>query len=216
MNPQRDRVQRARVRGGRRGALAGVGLGLVVGVLVLAGCAANPSGGSHDAHDTDSSSAATDSSANAAGANDADVMFAQMMLPHHEQALEMSGIVLAKAGLDPEVAALAAQIEAAQGPEIEQLEAWLEEWDAPRAAPGEAHGMEGILSDDELAELEAAEAASASTLFLEQMIEHHEGAIAMAEEHLDDGAHEGALAMSEAIIESQTAEIAQMRKLLAG
>ncbi|MDQ0893689.1 DUF305 domain-containing protein [Agromyces ramosus] len=210
MNPRHDR----RPRRGRRGALAGVGLGLVVGVLALAGCAANPPGGSHDAHDT--SSAESDSAASTAGANEADVMFAQMMLPHHEQALEMSGIVLAKAGLDPEVAALAEQIEAAQGPEIQQLEAWLEEWDAPREAPGEAHGMEGILSEDEIAELEAADAASASTLFLEQMIGHHEGAIAMAEEHLDDGAHEGALAMSEAIIASQTAEIAQMRELLAG
>lgn len=204
-------------RGARADARAGVGVGVAVivgGMLALAGCAANPPSGSHAAHDT--SSAAADSSANSAEANDADVMFAQMMLPHHEQAIEMSGIVLAKDGLDPAVVALAEQIEAAQGPEIEQLEAWLEQWGAPREMPGGGHEMEGILSDDELAELEAADAASASTLFLEQMIGHHEGAIAMAEEHLDDGAHDGALAMSQAIIESQTAEIAQMRELLAG
>ena len=63
-------------------------------------------------------------------------MFAQMMIPHHEQALEMSAIVLAKDGLDPEVAKLAEEIQAAQGPEIEQLEAWLDEWGVPRM-PGQ-------------------------------------------------------------------------------
>lgn len=202
-------------RRARRGAFAGVGV-VVGGVLALAlaGCAANAPGDSHDGHD--SSDSATDTSANSAGANEADVMFAQMMIPHHEQAIEMSGIVLAKDGLDPEVAALAEQIEAAQGPEIEQMEEWLEQWDAPREMPGGAAEMEGILTEDEIAELEAADAASATPLFLEQMIEHHEGAIAMAEDELADGSHAGALGMAETIIETQQAEIVQMRELLAG
>ncbi|MFC9557983.1 DUF305 domain-containing protein [Agromyces sp. NPDC056965] len=185
----------------------------VAGLFALSGCAANAgdtSGGGHDGHST----AETEAPANAGTA--ADVMFAQMMIPHHEQALEMSGIVLAKDGLAPEVAALAEEIQAAQGPEIAQLEAWLEEWDAPREMPGGGHGMSGMLSADELAALEAADAAAASQLFLEQMIEHHEGAVEMAEEQLASGSHEGAIEMAEAIIAAQNTEIERMRALLEG
>jgi uncharacterized protein (DUF305 family) len=200
---------------GRRSALGTLGASAALAaVLALAGCASSGTGSNgtgdgmgHDEHATAGADATSE-------ANAADIMFAQMMLPHHEQALEMSGIVLAKDGVDADVAELAEQIEAAQGPEIEQLESWLDEWGAP--AGGNDMAMDGMLSEAELDELEAADGASASQLFLEQMIAHHEGAVAMAEEHLENGAHEGALAMSEAIIESQTTEIAQMREMLAG
>jgi uncharacterized protein (DUF305 family) len=183
-------------------------------VLALTGCASAGTGSAgpddgmgHDEHATTGADATSE-------ANEADIMFAQMMLPHHQQALEMSAIVLAKDGVDPAVAELAEQIEAAQGPEIEQLESWLDEWGAPSG--DNAMAMDGMLSEAELDELEAADGASASQVFLEQMIAHHEGAVDMAEEHLENGAHEGALAMSQAIIESQTAEIARMREILAG
>ncbi|WP_022888729.1 DUF305 domain-containing protein [Agromyces italicus] len=199
--------------------LAALGLG-VVGVLVLAGCAAaGGSGGSGDAdasgHGGHGSASPEASASEATNAGAADVMFAQMMIPHHEQALEMSAIVLAKPGLDPEVATLAEEIQAAQGPEIAQLDEWLEEWDAPREMSGGGHEMAGMLSTDELAALEAADAESASTLFLEQMIAHHEGAVHMAEAQLESGAHAGALEMAEAIVETQNAEIERMRELLA-
>ncbi|MGW9630346.1 DUF305 domain-containing protein [Agromyces sp. NPDC055520] len=203
-------------RGAARGAAA-LALG-VAGVLALAGCASGtardtagmPGHGGHAATETEAPAAA-DGTGTAA-----DVMFAQMMIPHHEQALEMSGIVLAKAGLDPEVAALAEEIEAAQGPEIAQLEAWLDEWDAPREMPGGGHAMAGMLSEEQLSALDAADAASASQLFLEQMIAHHEGAVDMAEVQIESGSHDGAIEMAEAIVASQTAEIERMRALLAG
>ncbi|MBM7832880.1 uncharacterized protein (DUF305 family) [Agromyces cerinus] len=206
----------ARATARRRGiarTLPAVALG-VAGVLAFAGCTANADGssGGHDGHST----AGTETEAPAGAGTAADVMFAQMMIPHHEQALEMSGIVLAKDGLDPEVAALAEEIEAAQGPEIAQLETWLGEWDAPREMPGGGHGMSGMLSADELAALEAADATAASQLFLERMIEHHEGAVEMAEEQLASGSHEGAIEMAEAIVATQTAEIERMRALLEG
>lgn len=189
---------------------ASVALAAVLGFASCAatGDAGTGAGAGHDAHppsDTDVS----------AEAGQADIMFAQMMIPHHEQALAMSGIVLAKDGLDPEIVELAEDIAAAQGPEIEQLEAWLDEWDAPREM-AEGMQMEGMLSEEQLDELEAADATSGARVFLEQMIEHHEGAIGMAEEHLENGEHEGALSLSESIIESQTAEIERMRELLAG
>ncbi|RXZ47442.1 DUF305 domain-containing protein [Agromyces fucosus] len=203
----------ARHRGLAR-TLPAVALG-IAGLLALTGCAANggdTSGGGHDGH----SMTGTETEAPAAAGTAADVMFAQMMIPHHEQALEMSGIVLAKDGLDPEVAALAEEIQSAQGPEIAQLEAWLDEWDAPREMPGGGHGMSGMLSDDELAALESADAATASRLFLEQMIEHHEGAVEMAEDEIASGSHEGAIEMAEAIVATQTAEIERMQALLEG
>jgi len=183
----------------------------IAGLLALAGCAANGGDTSGDAHDGHSG---TGTEAPASAGTAADVMFAQMMIPHHEQALEMSGIVLAKAGLAPEVAALAEEIQAAQGPEIAQLEDWLGEWDAPREGGG--HEMSGMLSADELAALEAADAATASQLFLEQMIEHHEGAVEMAEEEIASGSHAGAIEMAEAIVATQTAEIERMQALLEG
>jgi len=196
---------RSMLRPGAAGVLA------LAGLLALAGCTTPGSGAGHDVHmDGDSSSADASTEANAA-----DVMFAQMMIPHHEQALEMSAIVLAKHGVDPEVDELAEQIAAAQGPEIDQLEAWLDEWGVPRMPGDHDMGMNGMLTDAELDELEAADGASGSDLFLEQMIEHHEGAIDMAEAHQESGEHEGALELSAAIIETQAGEIERMRELLA-
>ena len=192
--------------GRRRASVVGAAL---AAVLALAGCAAPGGGGmGHDGHAT----TGTDASAEA---NAADVMFAQMMIPHHEQALEMSAIVLAKEDVDPEVAELAEQIAAAQGPEIEQLEAWLDEWGVPRMPGDHAMPMDGMLTEEELDELETADGASGSQLFLEQMIEHHEGAIDMADQHQASGEHEGALELSAAIIEAQEAEIERMQELLA-
>lgn len=187
-----------------------VGVALAA-VLAFTGCAATGGAGGgmgHDGHATSGADAATE-------ANAADVMFAQMMIPHHEQALEMSAIVLAKDGVDPEVAELAEQIAAAQGPEIEQLEAWLDEWGVPRMPGDHDMPMDGMLTEAELDELEAADGASGSQLFLEQMIEHHEGAIDMAEQHQASGEHEGALELSAAIIEAQEAEIERMQEMLA-
>ena len=193
---------------GRRAASVVVALAAVLAFTGCAGGGGTGGGMGHDGHGTSGADAAAE-------ANAADVMFAQMMIPHHEQALEMSAIVLAKDGVDPEVADLAEQIAAAQGPEIEQLEAWLDEWGVPRMPGDHDMAMDGMLTDEQLDELEAADAASGSQLFLEQMIEHHEGAIDMAEAHQESGEHEGALELSAAIIETQAGEIERMRELLA-
>lgn len=170
--------------------------------------------------------------------NDADVRYATGMITHHEQAVEMSDIILAAPDITPDVTALATDIKAAQGPEIEQMAAWLEQWNADRSAgesehdtaghgdtgdndPGEAgagdHGMEhdGMMSPGDLDELRAAEGVAASRLFLEQMIVHHEGAVEMARRHLESGWNPDALRLSENVIDDQTTEIAHMRELLA-
>ncbi|PKQ35403.1 MAG: DUF305 domain-containing protein [Actinobacteria bacterium HGW-Actinobacteria-11] len=152
-----------------------------------------------------------------AGVNDADVMFASMMVVHHEQAIEMSDLVLDAEGVDPAVTDLAVRIKAAQGPEIDQLQGWLGEWGIrsdDRDMSGMDHG-DGMMSEDDLAQLRTADGLEASRLFLEQMIVHHEGAVEMAQVQVEDGNDPEAIALAEAIIEAQTDEIQEMNDLLA-
>ncbi|MFC7430462.1 MULTISPECIES: DUF305 domain-containing protein [unclassified Agrococcus] len=187
---------------------------LALVAVALMGCASAgaPADGHGDAHGGHGAPA---SSAEASTASDADVAFAAMMIPHHEQAVEMAGIVLATPDLDPRVADLAVRIRDAQVPEIEQMRGWLEAWGVDADAhDGMEHGDDGMLSDDELADLEAADGAAASRLFLEGMIAHHEGAVAMARTQLDDGADPDALALATTIAATQQAEVDEMQELL--
>lgn len=178
-------------------------------VLMLSGCADGPDDGAMPGMDHGSSSPS-------AGVDDADVMFASMMIVHHEQAIEMSDIVLAASGIDPAVTALAQRIKAAQGPEIEQLEGWLDEWGVgsdDRDASGMDHG-DGMMSENDLTELRDADGPEASRLFLEQMIVHHEGAVEMAQTQVDDGSDPEAVELAQRIIDAQTGEIQEMKDLL--
>ena len=201
----------------RRRSAVGAAVTLVA-ALAFTGCAivADRSGGMGDGMDHDGMGQ-TDGSTEF---NQADIMFAQMMIPHHEQAIEMSDLILAKDGVDPAVVELAEEITAAQGPEIEQMESWLDEWGAPSMMDADdmdgMGGMGGMLTEEEMDELEAADGTTGTTLFLEGMIEHHEGAIDMAEQHQENGESEEALALSASIIETQAAEIERMQELLAG
>ena len=150
-----------------------------------------------------------------AGHNDADVMFAQMMIPHHEQAIEMSDVVLAKDGTNPEVTALATQVKEAQAPEIEQLGQWLDSWGAERTSEHTGHaGMSGMMSDDDMQALDAAAPPESDRLFLEQMIAHHQGAVEMAQTEIESGQDTGAVEMAQTIVDTQQAEIATMEDLL--
>ena len=149
--------------------------------------------------------------------NAADVMFVQMMIPHHEQAIEMADLVLDTPGIDPAVVTLATEIKAAQGPEIERMEQWLDEWGMSSMPGGHAGhgGLDGMLSEEELQRLADAEGEEATRLFLEGMIEHHEGAIDMAEDVIDDGENAAVRELADTIIVTQQAEIDLMRDLLA-
>jgi uncharacterized protein (DUF305 family) len=164
--------------------------------------------------------AMAESSADSAAVfNDVDVTFAQMMIPHHEQAVEMSDDLLAKDGVDQSVIDLATEIKAAQEPEITQLKDWLSAWgeddNSMSGMPGMGSGSDGLMSDDDMMALQSASGADATKLFLEQMTVHHEGAVAMAQLELDAGENAGAQEMAAGIVTSQTAEIAAMAELLA-
>lgn len=164
-----------------------------------------------------------------AGVNEADVAFVQGMIPHHRQAVEMSEMVI-DGGSDPETIALAEQIKAAQGPEIDQMIRWLDEWGVT-TGDGESgdHGMHddgtammegevmegtGMMSDEEMDDMASMSGADLDAMFLRMMIRHHEGAIEMARTELEDGSNADALALAQTIIDTQQAEIDQMNSML--
>jgi uncharacterized protein (DUF305 family) len=180
-------------------------------LLALAGCASTTSSGGMDNMPGMGSSA---SASPAADVNNADMQFTMMMIPHHEQAVEMADMILAKDGVDERVLTLAEQIKAAQGPEIELMESWLDEWGTPM---GDMDGMDhgGMMSDTDMQALEDATGAEASRLFLEQMIVHHEGAIEMAQDEVENGQNPDVITLAANIIASQTTEIATMEDILA-
>ena len=146
--------------------------------------------------------------------NPADVTFAQHMIPHHQQAVQMSDMVVGKQGIDPRVVTLAQQIKAAQGPEIQQMQTWLSQWGAPTTMAD--HGrMTGMVSQQDLAALNQAQGLEASKLFLTQMIAHHQGAIGMAQTEIKSGQDPSAVAMAHSIVDSQQQQITDMQGLLA-
>lgn len=151
--------------------------------------------------------------------NAADEMFVTMMIPHHEQAVEMSDMLLSKPDPDPRVADLAQRIKDAQGPEIETMKEWLDNWgvDYDESMSGMDMGDMGSMgmSEEDMQALESATGAEADRLFLEQMIVHHRGAISMAETALDSGQNADVLDLANQIIADQTAEIAEIEDLLA-
>ena len=188
---------------------------LVLAALVLTACGDDATVGGAD---TESPSAQF---------NDADVAFAQGMIPHHQQAVEMAQTAEERAQ-SSEVKQLAADIEAAQGPEIEQLTSWLEAWgeEVPGASSGDDgmagmdHGdssmdMGGMMSSEDMNMLGSTSGAEFDQMFLEMMTEHHRGAIDMANTEVAEGENADAIEMAKEIITTQEAEIEQMEQLLA-
>ncbi|KYH45930.1 DUF305 domain-containing protein [Branchiibius sp. NY16-3462-2] len=195
----------------------------LVGLTVVAACGSSSSG--HGGHDmsmmTNASSVpgSTMSGSQQASFNDADVQFATQMIPHHEQAVQMSRLAASRA-LSPEVKALADRIEKAQAPEIEQMSTWLRAWGKPVPSSMAGHdmgpmtGMPGMMSTQEMSDLMAANGAGFDRMFLTMMIAHHEGAVQMARTELAEGANADAKKLAQQIVTSQTAEIATMKKML--
>lgn len=155
--------------------------------------------------------------------NDADITFAQDMLPHHRQAVEMAELAPDRAE-DPEVVAVAEEIAAAQEPEIATMTGFLEAWGAE--VPAEDMSMEGMdgmagmdgaagmMSPEDMTALGSAEGAEFDELFLQMMVEHHEGAVDMARAELDEGENPAAQDLAQRIVDTQESEIERMQDLL--
>ncbi|SFF22362.1 DUF305 domain-containing protein [Blastococcus tunisiensis] len=196
---------------------------LVAGTLVLAGC----SGDDRPRSSMDGSmmggserAPSTGQPEDGATFNDVDVTFARDMVPHHRQAIGMARLAEGRAA-DPRVLDLADRIEAAQEPEIGILTGLLAEWGAGGGGghmgggmghPGDDPG--GMMSPEDMHGLMAASGAEFDRLFLEQMIDHHSGAVRMAETVLSDGRNTELSGLAETIRDAQTAEIAEMEQLL--
>ena len=181
----------------------------LITATVLAACSTPANNGMEGMdHNTPSPSADADFNA-------ADETFAMEMIGHHQQAVEMADILLAKTDVDPEVLELASNIKAAQQPEIDLMNDWLESWGVEVDDMGGMDHGGAMMSEEDMAALSAASGAEASALFLDQMVAHHEGAIEMAEGEIEQGKNAEALALAQKIIEDQTAEIALMQSLLA-
>ncbi|MFI7872826.1 DUF305 domain-containing protein [Streptomyces salinarius] len=187
--------------------------------LVLAACGGSGDGdgpAGHNGHDATAAPSAT-ASASQGQHNAADVAFAKGMIPHHGQAVEMAGLAPDRAQ-SAEVKKLAADIEKAQDPEIRTLSGWLTSWGEEVPAEGamdhSMHDMGGMMTAEEMTELENASGKAFDTAFMEMMIKHHEGAVEMAKTEQADGAYGPATKMAGEIISSQSAEIEQMNGLL--
>lgn len=190
----------------------------VVSALLLGACSGNDamSGMDH------SSSAPASSAQAAADHNADDVTFAQQMVPHHSQALDMAKLVPSRS-TDPKVVDLASRIAKAQDPEIQQMQSWLTSWGAGMSGmpgmtheplPGMSGSMPGMMSEDDMKKLEAAKGAEFDKMWLDMMIKHHQGAVDMAETELSKGSNADAKALARKIIDAQQAEITEMRGLL--
>lgn len=183
-------------------------------VVVLAACGGNGDGAAENSDH-----------------NRADVTFLRQMIPHHRQAVMMANSAQTRDARQ-EVRDLAARIEEAQEREIDQMFDWLEDWDEDFGHgdmggmgrydedDGDDDGMmgggNGMMSGGQMRDLFLARGAEFDRLFLTLMIEHHEGALEMTAEEQAEGESRAVIALAGAMEESQTAEIVEMKALLAG
>ncbi len=203
MHPKEPEIMKSRIIGGV--------LAATTVVAVTAGCsdastarAANPT-----------TNPTVTSTLAASDHNVADVAFVQGMIPHHSQAVTMSGLAATRAA-SPQVKDLATRIARAQGPEIQQMIAFLTAWGAPASGGMTAmSGMPGMMSDQQMSQLGTAAGSAFDRTFLQMMTEHHRGAISMAQTELAQGQNPEARTLAEKIIADQQAEIAEMQGLLA-
>lgn len=183
--------------------IAGVVIALLLGIIIGQsrgdGSFLHMNGMGHSASDSDEF-------------NSNEIMFAQMMIPHHQQAVEMSELAFTNS-TDPEILALAHQIHDAQAPEIEQMKSWLTSSGAGMVMDHDMP-MSGMLDDSEISTLTAAKGRAFDRLFLKGMIGHHEGALDMVS-MIENSTNAEVKTLAENIVSSQSAEILLMKEYLA-
>lgn len=169
--------------------------------------------------------------------NDADVAFATDMIEHHAQAIQMANYTIGRDGVDPRIAELAEEIRVSQTQEIDTMSGWLREWGEPVPetgfATGDSHShseepggsmgspdgghadMPGMMGPEEMQALADAPDEKFDAMWLEMMVEHHQGAISMAQEIQDDGKAEDVADLAADIESVQRVEVKDLRRWLA-
>lgn len=201
-----------------RKSLNGLGVAGVAAVALLAGCGGNDMSGMQQ---HSSSTAPSAAAGQQAGHNEQDVKFAQDMIGHHQQALDMAAMVPSKS-TNPKVTDLGKRIAAAQDPEIKKMTEWLTKWGAAPAStsmPGMDHGsghgsMPGMMTAEEMTKLNGATGAEFDRMWLDMMIKHHQGAVEMAKTEQEKGSSADAKKLAQDIITAQQAEITEMQTML--
>jgi uncharacterized protein (DUF305 family) len=207
-----------------------------VPTAVLLSACTSPASDEHANHQQGSESSQSSPAEQPAGFNDKDVDFATNMIPHHQQAVEMAAMVPDRS-TNPAVLKLAADISAAQGPEIETLKVFLVQWKEGTATNPEApatsgspdspdshggHGgmdpmqMQGMIDAAAIANLASLKGPEFDKLWMQSMISHHEGAIEMANAEIAGGVNVDAKNLAQQIVTAQQAEINQMKQMLGG
>jgi uncharacterized protein (DUF305 family) len=163
-------------------------------------------------------SASATSTDQVAAHNADDVMFAQMMIPHHQQAVELAAMVPDRSN-NPDVIALAAKIAGEQQPEIDTMKALLLQWNVDPNEMSHESGhagmaMAGMVDDATMVRLDSLKGASFDMLWLQSMISHHQGAIEMAKTEIADGKSADLITLAKNIVAAQQAEIDQMKQML--
>ncbi|MFC6014077.1 DUF305 domain-containing protein [Nocardia lasii] len=183
----------------------------VATVVVAAGC----SDDSTATHTAEHSPTTTTSAVAGPEFNDADVTFLQMMYPHHAQAVEMAKMVPSHTQ-NQQLIDLAAQIEQAQAPEMREITDLLTSFGkpAPSAADHDGHEMPGMMTTQQMTDLDAAQGDDFDRQWLQMMIDHHQGAVAMAQTELANGVNPASRQLASTIVADQEAEIATMRGIL--
>ncbi len=157
--------------------------------------------GGHESHNS--------SNSNYTGA---DIMFLQMMIPHHQQAIDISNLAM-KTSKDAELLALAKIIARDQASEITKMKAWLADAGAGMDAGHSMDAMGGMLSGAELSALNVETGTKFDILWLKGMTGHHDGAIHMIT-MIRDASNPEIKAFGEKVIADQSAQIEQMREMI--
>jgi uncharacterized protein (DUF305 family) len=143
----------------------------------------------------------------------ADIMFLQMMIPHHQQAVDISNLAM-KTSKDSELLALAKKIAADQTSEIAMMKAWLKDAGAGTDMGHSMEGMGGMLNDAELSALNAESGTKFDLLWLKGMTGHHDGAIHMTT-MIRDASNPDIKAFGAKVVADQSAQIEQMKAMIA-
>jgi len=190
-----------------------IGISAAAIVVLAAGCGGDGDGG--DDHAGAGTTAADHSQRKDSGHNEQDMSFAQAMIPHHQQAVEMADLAATQA-TDAKVKDLAGRIKDAQDPEIKQLTGMLDQWGAAMDGGmdhgGSDHG--GMMTDGDMQRLEKATGAAFDRMWIQMMIKHHQGAIDMAGTELESGDNADAKKLAQQIMDAQQDEITEMQGML--